>query len=115
MKSEREIGGRTSCFGWVQSPRPEKIGALCVDNPVEELETVEEFGAVVVAVLEDLENEGPREVEVEVGRFGSLDLRETVDEVGTDEATDGIGRFDEEEGKALGLGSGGWLRRLDRL
>ncbi|KAK0606565.1 hypothetical protein LWI29_000772 [Acer saccharum] len=87
----------------------------CVDSPVEELETVEEFGAVAVAVLEDLENEGLREVEVGVGRFGSLNLRETVDEVGMDVATDGVGRFDEEEGKALGLGSGGWLRRLDRL
>ncbi|KAK4836170.1 hypothetical protein QYF36_019440 [Acer negundo] len=45
---------------------------------VEELETTEEFGAFAVAVLEDLEDEGLREVEVEVGRCGNLDLRETV-------------------------------------
>ncbi|KAK0604490.1 hypothetical protein LWI29_016186 [Acer saccharum] len=59
-------------------------------NPFEELETAEEFGAVVVAILVDLEDEGLREVEVEVevGRFGSLDLRETVDIVGTDAAED---------------------------
>ncbi|KAK4836104.1 hypothetical protein QYF36_018587 [Acer negundo] len=74
--------------------------------PVEELETTEEFGVVAVAVLEDLEDEGLREVEVEVGRFGSLDLRETVDGVGTEATSDGVGRFDREEGKALGVEGG---------
>ncbi|KAK4847439.1 hypothetical protein QYF36_001931 [Acer negundo] len=65
-----------------------------------------ESGAVAVAVLEDLQDEGLREMEVEVGRFGSLDLRETVVGFGKDAATDGVRRFDEEEGKSLGVEGG---------
>ncbi|KAK4839760.1 hypothetical protein QYF36_024731 [Acer negundo] len=73
---------------------------------VEELETTEEFSTVVVAVLEDLEDERLRKVKVEVGRFGSLDLRETIYRVGKDAATNRVRRFDEEEGKSLGVEGG---------